>query len=188
MLVHPQTILGIGDAGAHCGAICDGGWPTFLLTHWARDRSRGPQLPLGLLVQKQTRDTAWTFGICDRGVLAPGYRADVNVIDIDRLGLLAPEAAYDLPLGGRRLLQRARGYRHTFCAGVEVTINDAPTGALPGKLLRNPRSRARRRDATGGSRRVVVDRDAIAAQRRAAERELSGEVTNMYQQAAKSRL
>jgi N-acyl-D-aspartate/D-glutamate deacylase len=136
MLVHPQTILGIGDAGAHCGAICDGGWPTFLLTHWARDRSRGPQLPLGLLVQKQTRDTAWTFGICDRGVLAPGYRADVNVIDIDRLGLLAPEAAYDLPLGGRRLLQRARGYRHTFCAGVEVTINDAPTGALPGKLLR----------------------------------------------------
>ena len=131
---------GIGDAGAHCSAICDGSWPTTLLTHWARDRdpaSQGPQLPLGLLVQRMTKDTAQAYHLHDRGILQPGLRADLNVIDLwGSLSLEPPRAAYDLPLGGRRILQRARGYLHTFCAGVEVIREDEPTGAMPGRLLR----------------------------------------------------
>ncbi|MEK6210203.1 MAG: amidohydrolase family protein [Pseudomonadota bacterium] len=136
MLVDEATIMGLGDGGAHVCTICDSSSPTFLLTHWARDRSRGPQLPLEFLVRKQTRDTAAAYGLHDRGVLAPGYRADLNVIDFERLRLCKPEVVYDLPAGGRRLTQRAQGYRHTFVAGTETLCDDEHTGALPGRLLR----------------------------------------------------
>ena len=136
MLVDEATIMGLGDGGAHVCTICDSSSPTFLLTHWARDRNRGQQLPLEFLVRKQTRDTAAAYGLHDRGVLAPGYRADLNVIDFERLRLCKPEVVYDLPAGGRRLTQRAHGYRHTFVAGTETLCNDEHTGALPGRLLR----------------------------------------------------
>lgn len=128
--------MGLGDAGAHVGLICDGAGSTFLLKHWARDRSRGPQLPLELLVKKQTLDTAAVYGLHDRGVLALGKRADINIIDFTALDLLPPQVAYDLPAGGRRLLQRARGYRHTFVAGTEVLRDDELTGQTPGRLIR----------------------------------------------------
>ena len=118
------------------GAICDAGWPTYLLSHWSRDRSRGPQLPRELLIAKMTRDPAVTFGMHDRGALIPGLRADINVIDMKRLSLDAPRAEYDLPLGGRRLVQRAVGYAHTFCHGEEVVRDDTPTSARPGRLCR----------------------------------------------------
>jgi len=136
MLVDEATIMGLGDGGAHVCTICDSSSPTFLLTHWARDRKRGPQLPLEFLVRKQTRDTAAAYGLHDRGILAPGYRADLNVIDFERLRLCKPEVVYDLPAGGRRLTQRARGYRHMFVAGTETLREDEHTGALPGRLLR----------------------------------------------------
>ena len=136
MLSDEATILGLGDGGAHVCTICDASSPTFLLTHWARDRKRGAQLPIEFLVHKQTQATALAYGLTDRGVLAPGYRADLNIIDFERLALAMPEVVYDLPAGGKRLLQRARGYRHTFLAGAETICDDQPTGLLGGRLLR----------------------------------------------------
>jgi N-acyl-D-aspartate/D-glutamate deacylase len=135
MLAHPYTVPGLGDGGAHVGTICDGSFPTTLLTLWGRDRDRG-RLDLAFLVQRQCRDTARTVGLHDRGVLAPGYKGDLNVIDFDRLAVRRPEVRYDLPAGGRRLLQRAEGYRHTFVNGVEVYRDGEPTGELPGRLVR----------------------------------------------------
>ena len=133
--------MGLSDAGAHCGAICDGGMPTFMLSHWARDRSRGNKtLPLAHMVKRQTKDTAEAFGLLDRGVLAPGYRADVNLIDFNRLDLRKPEVAHDLPAGGRRLIQRADGYVATLAAGEVIVKDDEPTGNLPGKVLRGPQA------------------------------------------------
>ena len=137
MLADSATVMGLGDAGAHVGLICDGAGPTYLLKHWARDRTRGPQLPLELLVRKQTYDTASVYGLTDRGVIAPAMKADINVIDFERLNLAMPQVVYDLPTGGRRLIQRAQGYRHTLVSGVEVLVNDELTGALPGKLVRS---------------------------------------------------
>jgi N-acyl-D-amino-acid deacylase len=137
--LHPHTRMGLSDAGAHCGAICDGGTPTFMLTHWTRDRTRGPKLPIEHVVHRQTRQTAELYGLRDRGLLAPGMRADVNVIDLDRLGFGAPRMAFDLPAGGRRLVQQARGYVATFLAGVQTVDHDTFTGALPGTVLRGPR-------------------------------------------------
>ena len=136
MLADSATVMGLGDAGAHVGLICDAAGPTYLLKHWARDRSRGPKLPLEMLVKKQTADTAAVYGLADRGVLAAGMKADINIIDFAALDLLPPQVAYDLPAGGRRLLQRARGYRHTFVSGVEVLQSDALTGQTPGRLIR----------------------------------------------------
>jgi N-acyl-D-amino-acid deacylase len=136
MLVDSATVMGLGDAGAHVGLICDGAGPTYLLKHWARDRTRGPKLPIEMLVHKQTLATAAVYGLKDRGVLAQGMKADINVIDFESLDLHAPEVAYDLPTGGRRLLQRAIGYRHTFVSGVEVIHHDELTGATPGRLIR----------------------------------------------------
>ncbi|MSQ60954.1 MAG: D-aminoacylase [Betaproteobacteria bacterium] len=136
MLLDEATIMGLGDGGAHVGTIVDASAPTFLLTHWARDRKRGEQIPLEFLIRKQTRDSALAYGLKDRAVIAPGYRADLNVIDFARLRSHKPEVVYDLPAGGRRLTQRAQGYKHTFVAGVEVLRNDEHTGELPGKLLR----------------------------------------------------
>jgi N-acyl-D-aspartate/D-glutamate deacylase len=140
MLEHPDSLFGLGDGGAHCGAICDASMTTFLLTHWARDRRRGPRLPLEWVVRKMTRDTAELYGLCDRGVVAPGRKADLNVIDLERLQLELPELVFDLPAGARRLIQRARGYDATIVSG-EVTFRDGEaTGALPGRLVRGAQS------------------------------------------------
>jgi N-acyl-D-aspartate/D-glutamate deacylase len=135
LLTHPYTVPSLSDGGAHVGTICDGSFPTTLLQHWGRDRPEG-RIDVEFLIQRQCRDTARTVGLCDRGVLAPGYRADVNVIDFDRLRVHQPELAYDLPAGGRRLLQRADGYRHTIVAGIETYAEGEATGALPGRLIR----------------------------------------------------
>jgi N-acyl-D-aspartate/D-glutamate deacylase len=136
MLLHEHTVPGLGDAGAHCGMICDGSFPTYLLSHWGKDRVRGEKLPVPLLVKQQTADTAALVGLHDRGRIAPGMRADVNLIDFAALGLAPPEIVHDLPAGGKRLLQRAHGYRMTVQCG-EVTFEDGEsTGALPGRLVR----------------------------------------------------
>ena len=136
MITDPASVLGIADGGAHVGVICDASSPTSLLTLWGRDRTRGPKLDLEFLIAKQTRGTAEAYGLMDRGLLAPGHKADINVIDFDALTLKRPEVAYDLPTGGRRLIQRASGYRHTFNAGVETLQNDELTGERPGRLVR----------------------------------------------------
>lgn len=138
---HPRTHFGLSDGGAHCGAICDGGVPTFMLTHWARDR-RGARLPLEAVIHRQTQATATLYGLRDRGVLAPGLRADVNVIDLDHLALTPPVIATDLPAGGRRLVQDAIGYDLTMVAGVITMRAGSPTGAMPGKLIRGPQPSA----------------------------------------------
>ncbi len=136
---HPGTRMGLSDAGAHCGAICDGGTPTFMLTHWVRDRTRGPRLPLELIVHRQTRQTAMLYGLEDRGLIAPGKRADINIIDFDALDFTMPYMAYDLPANGRRLVQQAHGYLATFVNGVQTVANDEFTGTLPGRLVRGRR-------------------------------------------------
>ncbi len=136
---HPNVVFGLSDGGAHCGVIADAGMPTFILTHWGRDRTKGERFPLEFLVRKLTRDTAMAYGLSDRGQLKPGLMADVNVIDFDALRLYRPEAVYDLPAGGRRLVQRADGYRYTVKSG-QVTFEDGEhTGALPGALVRGGR-------------------------------------------------
>ena len=137
MLGDAWTLPGLSDGGAHVGSICDGSFPTTLLQHWGRDREAG-SFDLEFLVQRQCRDTAAAVGLLDRGVLAPGFRADVNVIDMERLALRRPEVHHDLPGGGRRLLQRAVGYRHTFVRGVETYRDGVETGELPGRLIRGP--------------------------------------------------
>jgi N-acyl-D-aspartate/D-glutamate deacylase len=137
-LQHTRTRMGLSDAGAHCGAICDGGTPTFMLTHWVRDRRRGPTLPLEHVVHRQTAQTAELYGLRDRGLVAPGLRADLNVIDFDALGFDLPRMAFDLPARGRRLVQRARGYDATFVAGTQTVDHDEFTGELPGRLVRGP--------------------------------------------------
>lgn len=138
MLNHPGTVLGLGDGGAHCGLLCDASLPTFMLTHWARDRSRGDTIPVEQVVAHQTSRTAGLYGFGDRGVLAPGFIADVNIIDFDNLTLASPEMAWDLPAGGKRLIQRASGYTATVKSGVVVREHDQATGELPGRLLRGP--------------------------------------------------
>jgi N-acyl-D-amino-acid deacylase len=142
MLEHPRAIVGLADGGAHCGVICDAGTPTYLLTHWVRDRRRGPRLPIERVVARQTRETARLYGLDDRGVLAPGMLADVNVIDLDRLALTAPEMIFDLPANGRRLVQRARGYDVTVKRGTVTYERGEATGALPGRLVRGPQAPA----------------------------------------------
>ncbi len=139
MLEHPGTVLGLGDGGANCGLLCDASLPSYMLTHWVRDRDRGARFGLERVVAMQTSETAALYGYGDRGVLAPGYRADVNVIDLDGLRLAPPEMVHDLPAGGRRLVQRAHGYGATLCAGVPVRLDDEPTGERPGRLLRGTR-------------------------------------------------
>jgi N-acyl-D-aspartate/D-glutamate deacylase len=136
MMQHPGSVLGLGDGGAHCGTICDGSYPTFMLTHWVRDRTRGDKLALQQVVKWLSHDTARAVGLDDRGQLAPGYKADINVFDPARLHLHAPEVVRDLPTGGRRLVQRAAGYRATIVAGQVVYADGQPTGALPGRLVR----------------------------------------------------
>jgi len=136
MMLHPNTVQGLSDGGAHCGLICDASMPTFLLTHWARDRKRGEKIPLEHAVRLQTGNTASVYGFADRGTLEVGKKADLNVIDFDRLHLHAPEMVFDLPAQGRRLVQRVDGYRATVVAG-KVTFEDGEaTGEMPGTLVR----------------------------------------------------
>ncbi len=139
MLTHPAGVSGLSDGGAHCGMICDASYPTFLLTHWARDRYRGKGLALEYVVKKQTADTAALFGLTDRGVIAAGKKADLNVIDFERLTLHTPRMAYDLPAGGRRLVQDASGYVATMVSGVVTRRGGQDTGARPGRLVRGAR-------------------------------------------------
>jgi N-acyl-D-amino-acid deacylase len=136
MMTHPRTVLGLSDGGAHCGLICDASMPTYLLTHWVRDRTRGPRLGLEETVRLQTGRTAAVYGLDDRGVLAPGKRADINVVDLDGLRLHAPEMVFDLPAGGRRLVQHVDGYKATLCAGAVTFTDGEPTGERPGGLVR----------------------------------------------------
>ncbi|QQS11195.1 MAG: amidohydrolase family protein [Rhodospirillales bacterium] len=135
MLRHRDTLPGLGDGGAHVGIICDASAPTYMLTHWARDR-RGERMSIEAVVSSQARETAAAVGLNDRGVLAPGYKADINVVDFDRLSLRSPEVAYDLPTGGRRLMQRAEGFTATVVSGEIVFRDGERTGAMPGRLVR----------------------------------------------------
>ncbi|CAN5174009.1 amidohydrolase family protein [soil metagenome] len=135
MMADPYTVIGLGDGGAHVSVISDGSFPTYVLSHWGRDRPHG-RFDLGWLVKRQTSDTARAVGLLDRGVLAPGMKGDVNIIDMDRLALAAPRMASDLPAGGRRLLQRAHGYVATIVSGITIYREGEATGDLPGKLVR----------------------------------------------------
>lgn len=136
MMRNPNTLFGLSDGGAHVGAICDVSVPTYMLTHWCRDRTRGERLDLPFVVKSQTKDTAEAIGLRDRGVVAPGYKADVNVIDFERLRLKPPHMVYDLPSGARRLMQEAEGYVVTIASGQVIYRDGEPTGALPGRLVR----------------------------------------------------
>jgi N-acyl-D-aspartate/D-glutamate deacylase len=140
MLAHEATIVGLGDGGAHVGILCDSSAISTMLTHWTRDRSRGATFALPWAVKRITRDSAHAIGLRDRGVLASGYKADLNVIDYDHLRLRKPEVVYDLPAGGRRLIQRADGYTATILSGAVVHRDGAATGALPGRLVRGAKT------------------------------------------------
>jgi N-acyl-D-aspartate/D-glutamate deacylase len=139
MIAHRDTIMGLGDGGAHVGIISDGSYPTYLLAHWGRDRAHG-RFDVGWLVKRQTSDTARAVGLHDRGIIAPGMKADLNVIDFDRLRVSTPTMAYDLPAGGKRLLQGAEGYVATIVSGNISYREGQATGALPGKLVRGPQA------------------------------------------------
>ena len=140
MMLHPAAVFGLSDGGAHCGLICDASMPSYLLTHWARDRSRGERIPLEQLVHNQTQRTASFYGMHDRGLIAPGMKADVNIIDHDKLYIHPPEMVYDLPADARRLVQRVDGYKATICSGEVIRENGNDTGAMPGRLVRGPQS------------------------------------------------
>ena len=139
MLMHPASVWGLGDGGAHCGVACDAGGSTLMLTHWVRDRTRGPRIPLEQAVAMISSEPAALYGLGDRGRIAPGLRADLNLIDHANLAVDLPEMIFDLPAEGRRLMQRARGYRRTIVAGETTILDDAATGARPGRLLRGAR-------------------------------------------------
>ncbi|HEX7094675.1 MAG TPA: amidohydrolase family protein, partial [Acidimicrobiales bacterium] len=142
MLTHPAAVSGLSDGGAHCGLICDASTTTTMLSHWVRDRTRGPRLSLELAVRKMTGDTARLYSLHDRGVIEPGRRADLNVIDFDRVQLRLPESVADLPADGRRVVQRADGYVATIVAGRLVMRDGDDTGARPGRLVRGPQGAA----------------------------------------------
>jgi N-acyl-D-amino-acid deacylase len=139
MLNDPACLLGLSDGGAHCTSIVDSGVPTYMLTHWSRDRSRGRKLPVEMLIKRQTGETADFFGLSDRGRLTPGLRADINIIDYDRLQVQKPELVHDMPANGRRFVQKVDGYEATFVAGAQIYERGVHTGALPGKLVRDGR-------------------------------------------------
>jgi N-acyl-D-aspartate/D-glutamate deacylase len=138
MLAHPDTLFGLGDGGAHVGLISDASFPTYFLSHWGRDRSHG-RMPVGRVIERLTKNNARAVGLFDRGVVAKGMKADLNVIDFDRVRCDPPVMAYDLPAGGKRLTQRARGYCATVVSGQVTYRQGEPTGALPGRLLRGGR-------------------------------------------------
>ena len=135
----PLSVFGLSDGGAHCGVLVDASVPTYMLSYFTRDRQRGPHISLPLVIHKMTQDTAQMYGLSDRGVISPGFKADLNLIDYADLKLLPPEMVYDLPAGGKRLIQKAQGYLMTVCAG-EITYRDGEhTGAMPGRLIRGGR-------------------------------------------------
>mgnify|MGYP002628268126 CR=1 FL=1 len=137
MLMHPETVTGLSDAGAHVTLICDATMPTTQLTFWARDRHLGERIPLEFLVAKQTSRNADLYGLNDRGRLAVGLRADINVIDFENLTVSPPKAFHDLPAGGTRLIQPVKGYLATLVKGQVTRRHDADTGARPGSLVRS---------------------------------------------------
>ena len=136
MIQHPQSVMGLADGGAHCAIICDASIPTTNVTIWTRDRTRGEKLPLEFIIRKQTQDTARLFGMHDRGVLAVGFKGDLNVIDYDNLRVHQPQIVHDLPGGAKRLIQRADGYVATIVSGQVVMRNGEPTEARPGRVVR----------------------------------------------------
>lgn len=142
MMANPNTVIGLGDGGAHVGMISDASFPTFLMTHWAKECGREDGFDLSWLIKRQTSDTARAVGLLDRGVVAPGMKADLNVIDVSRLALSAPSMRFDLPAGGKRLLQKAEGYRATVVSGIVTYRDSVATGALPGRLVRGPQRAA----------------------------------------------
>ena len=139
MLLDPNTVSGLSDAGAHVNFICDMSNPTFHLTHWVRDRSRGDRLPIEKVVAKATGVPAWLYGFADRGTLQVGKRADINIVDLERLHIDIPRLRNDLPAGGQRFLQLASGYLATIVNGVTVRERDIDTGARPGRVVRPTR-------------------------------------------------
>jgi N-acyl-D-aspartate/D-glutamate deacylase len=139
MIAHPNTLLGLGDGGAHVGIMCDATATSYTLTHWTRERGRGELFPVAWAVKRLSHDNAAAVGLNDRGLLRVGKKADLNVIDYDRLVLRAPEIVYDLPAGGKRLVQRTEGFEATVVSGAVVYRHGEPTGALPGRLVRGPR-------------------------------------------------
>jgi len=143
MMRHPNTVMGLGDGGAHYGFICDAACTTHTIIHWTRDRTRGPKMALPFIVKRLTREPALAIGLNDRGVIAPGYKADLNVIDYDKLRLKPLEVVYDLPAGGRRLIQKSDGYVATVCSGAITHRDGTPTGELPGRLVRGTQPDAR---------------------------------------------
>jgi N-acyl-D-aspartate/D-glutamate deacylase len=143
MMRHPNTVMGLGDGGAHLGFICDAACTTHTIVHWTRDRTRGPKMDLPWIIKRLTREPAQAVGLRDRGVIAPGYKADLNVIDYDKLRLKPMEVVYDLPAGGRRLIQKSDGYVATVCSGAVTYRDGAPTGELPGRLVRGAQADAR---------------------------------------------
>jgi N-acyl-D-aspartate/D-glutamate deacylase len=140
MMCHPNALIGLGDGGAHVGILSDASAITYLLTHWTRDRTRGPKLPLAWAIKRLTSDNARAIGLNDRGVIRRGAKADINVIDFDRLRLHAPEVVYDLPSGGRRLIQKVDGYEATIVSGEVVNREGKATGKLPGRLVRGAKA------------------------------------------------
>jgi N-acyl-D-amino-acid deacylase len=138
MLSHPRSTASLSDAGAHVPSVCDASFTTFMLTHWVKGRTRGPRLPLEEVIRKQTSEPAQIYAFHDRGVLAPGRKADINIIDLDGLSLHAPYTAFDLPLGGARVLQKADGFRYTLVSGEVIAADGEMTAARPGKLVRGP--------------------------------------------------
>jgi N-acyl-D-aspartate/D-glutamate deacylase len=140
MMSDPMTVQGLGDGGAHSALVCDASMTTYMLTHWARDRDRGPKLPLGIAVKRLTKDAADLYGLGDRGVIAPGYRADLNLIDLEGLALAYPERVEDLPAGAGRLIQRSRGYVETIVAGKTVLADGELTDERPGRVVRGART------------------------------------------------
>lgn len=135
-LQRKNSVFGLSDGGAHCGVLCDASVPTYMLAYMSRDRTKGPLLPIEFTVHKMTQDTARLYGMYDRGVIAPGYNADFNVIDFDQLALSQPEMVYDLPAGGKRIIQKASGYTATIKSGEVTYENGEHTGAMPGRLVR----------------------------------------------------
>ena len=142
MISHDTTMLGLGDGGAHCGIACDAGNTTLAMSFWTRGRTKGPMISVGEMVRKLSRDTAEIYGLLDRGRIAAGYRADINLIDYDNLDVLLPEMVWDLPTGARRIMQRANGFVATFVAGKQTIDHDELTGILPGRLVRGTRKPA----------------------------------------------
>jgi N-acyl-D-aspartate/D-glutamate deacylase len=136
MFENENTVLSLSDGGAHCGVITDASFPSYLLSYWVRDRARGKRFGLEQAVKAQTSETANLYGLEDRGLIAVGKKADINIIDFDKLQLQEPEMVYDLPAQGRRLIQKIDGYRYTIVSGVVTYEDGTPTGKMPGKLIR----------------------------------------------------